>query len=170
MLKALQRKFYMAAGCLFTNGTHILAGLQTKEDREVLSGFGGKIEPTDLCIVDTAIRETLEELLGLSEIPYDVIHHIMVNYIPRNQFKTGDYSVFVYTFEDLEDFLRIAKGFGLQSPLYDSMPGDFSSLLFKRKALPESEVRQLAVLPLTANQALCPWLLSDLQNYLQKLS
>jgi hypothetical protein len=154
----------MAAGCLFTDGKTVLAGLQEKNEKLVLSGFGGKIEETDETIVDAGIREALEELLHIQP-PAELVRYLMVHYIPRNSFKNGDYTVFVYGFDDLIDFLHICLGFGVSSPLYDVFPKDLLSLLLNRKILLESEVRQLALLPVCEGVEFCEYFLSDLKMY-----
>ena len=151
----------MSAGCLFTNGTTVLAGLQAKNGKLVLSGFGGKKEPTDECIIDTAIRETLEELFHIQP-PVELVRYIMIHYIPRNQFQNGDYTFFVYTFEDLSDFLHICIGFGIASPFYTVFPKDILSLIIYRKKIEDAEVKELALLPTNTFDSICEYFKSDL--------
>jgi hypothetical protein len=158
----------MAAGCLFTDGKHVLAGLQQKNGNLVLSGFGGKIEPTDECTIDAAIRETLEELFHI-EVPPEIVRYIMVHNLPQNQFQNGDYRVHVYSFWDLVDFLHICQGFGVVSPLYDSIPTDILSLIQKRKILPEAEIKELSLLPMYAFDEICEFFKSDLRLLVSKL-
>ena len=153
----------MAAGCLFTNGSYVLAGFQTKNDKVILSGFGGKIEESDNCEIDAAIRETLEELFHLQTVSKELIHYLMIHYIPRNQFQNGDYHVYVYDFLDLADFLQICVGFGVSSPLYDVFPRCLEELILKRKILSEAEVTHLTLLPLTSDLEICPYFQSDLK-------
>lgn len=152
-----------AAGCIFTDKRFVLAGFQKKKEKMVLSGFGGMVEPTDENVVDAAIRETLEELFHLQEVPKDVIKYLMVNYIPRNQFKNGDYQVFVYDFLDLADWLHICKGFGLQSSLYDTMPSSLLNLIMNRKDVEGAEVGRLCLLPVNDTFEFCPHFQSDLR-------
>lgn len=153
----------MAAGCLFTDKKYILAGFQTKNEKTILSGFGGKIEESDDCEIDAAIRETLEELFHIQNVSKELIHYIMVHYIPRNQFKNGDYHVYVYDFLDLADFLQICVGFGIHSPLYEVFPKCLEDLILKRKILPEAEVQQLLLLPVSTEIEICPYFQSDLK-------
>lgn len=160
----------MSAGCLFTDGTYVLAGLQIKNEKPILSGFGGKQEEFDECSIDTAIRETLEELFGLDSVPQELVQYLMKNYIPRSQFTQTNYLVLVYTFEDLADFLQISKGFGIQSPLYPVLPTDLLSLLFTRKPQDSSEICSLALLPISADMNLCPHFLKDLKMLSQNSS
>ena len=50
---------FMGAGCIFTNGTHVLAGFQPNKKSPAISGFGGKRHGTET-FTQTALRETLE--------------------------------------------------------------------------------------------------------------
>lgn len=152
----------MSAGCLFTDGKYVLAGLQEKDGKLILSGFGGKIEPTDGCTIDTAIRETLEELFHI-EAPFDIVRYISIHNLPQNQFQNGDYRVHIYSFWDLVDFLHVCQGFGVQSPLYETIPTDILGLIQKRKILAEAEVKELALLPLKAFDQICDYFRSDLE-------
>jgi hypothetical protein len=159
----------MSAGCLFTDGKHVLAGLQKKNEKLVLSGFGGKVEPTDACVIDAAIRETIEELLGIEAVPPEVVRYIMTSYIPRNQFKNGDYHVFLYEFWDLLDFLHICQGFGLKSPLYEIFPTSLLELILNRKIIEEAEVKELCLLPFKAFDQIADEFLSDLRMLEERL-
>lgn len=158
----------MSAECLFTDKKYILAALQEKNGKLVLSGLGGKKEETDECIIDTAIRETLEELFHIHDIPSHIVKYLMIHYIPRNQFINGDYHVLVYDFYELSDFLHICQGFGLKSPLYESFPRTINDLILRRKILPEAEVKQLALLPFIQGLELCKHFASDI-DMLSKL-
>jgi hypothetical protein len=153
----------MAAGCLFTDRKYVLAGFQEKEGKNIISGFGGKIEDTDDCEIDAAIRETLEELFHLESVSKELVHYLMIHYIPRNQFQNGDYHVYIYNFLDLTDFLHICQGFGIQSPLYNVFPKTIEDLIFGRKILPESEVKHLLVLPVADDLQVCRYFQSDLK-------
>jgi len=158
-----------AAGCLFidTKTKKTITGLQEKNGKMILSGFGGMIEPTDECVIDAAIRETLEELFHIQPVPNEVVKYIMINYIPRNQFQNGDYHVLVYDFLDLADFCQICHGFQLTSPLYDTFPKNLSELILDRKILAEAEVKQLVVLPFVTDLELCKNFQSDLKLFSQ---
>lgn len=153
----------MAAGCLFTDKRYVLAGFQTKNEKVILSGFGGKIEDSDDCEIDGAIRETLEELFHIQNVSKELIHYLMVHYIPRNQFQNGEYRVHVYDFLDLADFLQICAGFGVKSPLYDVFPRCLEDLILKRKIVSEAEVQNLILLPLASDLEICPYFQSDLK-------
>lgn len=152
----------MAAGCLFTDGKHVLAGFQEKNGKLVISGFGGKIEETDECSIDAAIRETLEELFHIQNVSKDLIRHLMIHYIPRNYFKNGDYQVYVYDFMDLSDFIHISIGFRIESPLYDVSPKCLEDLILRRKIIEGAEIKQLVLLPVSSNLEICPYFQSDL--------
>ena len=153
----------VGAGCLFTDENYVLAGFQEKDGKTVISGFGGKLEETDECEIDAAIRETLEELFHLKDVPASVVRYLMVHYIPRRQFKNGDYQVFIYNFFDLADWLHIIRGFGIDSELYDVFPKTLEDLILRRKIVAEAEIRQLLLVPIVPGLDVCPHFQSDLE-------
>jgi hypothetical protein len=61
-----------AAGIVFTNGTHILAGYQPRKKNPHISGLGGS-KQKDESYMQTAWRETLEELFELKDILFLVL-------------------------------------------------------------------------------------------------
>lgn len=147
-------------GCLFTNGTHVLAGLQTKHGLQMISGFGGKaLENEDS--LHAAMRETIEELFEIFDAPM-AIDEILMNFIPRKFLHNGDYTILVYDFHDLHDFMLILAGHHLQSPLYQTFPMTFEELLLKRQPREQSEIQSLALLPFDATMQLDSLFLSDL--------
>jgi hypothetical protein len=147
------------SGCLFTNLSHVLAGLQ----KTGLSGFGGKMHFTEIAI-ETAWRETLEELFGFHS---NFIKDRMVEICsirPLRIMKSGNYVCFVYTFKDLEKALSILKKYHPISPYYRYFPMTVSDLILNRREFPggpEGEVGALALLPVSA-QSVAPEFLGDL--------
>ena len=117
---------------MFTDGTYVICGLQGTE-LETLSGFGGKALEGESAI-DTAIRETLEELYHLTSIPEEVLRTISVECMPRRYLQNNGYTILVYSFDDLYDWGLILSQYEIQSPLYDIIPLTVSDLLFKRKS------------------------------------
>ena len=153
----------MSAGCLFTDGKSVLCGLQKHGDRMVLSGFGGKIEEGESS-THCAIREMLEELFHFENVPETLINDIFVSYIPGQFIKNGDYSIMVYTFWELEDFLTMTKFSGCSSPLYDHMPTNITDLILKRKFCADAEIQALGLLPLSEDEyTISKAFLSDLK-------
>ena len=122
------------AGCLFTNGTHVLAGYQG-----TISGIGGKAEEGEEPQT-TALREMLEEIFGIT---FDIEK---VRLAPQKIIVKNAYTIFVYSFDDLEEMCSIIKETGVVSPFYTKIPTTVWELVLKR--LPnDSEVRALCLLP-----------------------
>jgi hypothetical protein len=144
----------MSAGCLFTDGEHVLAGLQ----RGQLNGFGGKGEEGEPVYV-TAWRETLEELFGFctDTLLYEVITFIRYSAVLEDP----SYTCYVYTFMDLEKVLSIIRKYHMPSPFYRRFPRNISELIFLRTAV-YSEVGALALLPLHSDLHVAPEFQSDI--------
>jgi ADP-ribose pyrophosphatase YjhB (NUDIX family) len=158
----------LTAGCLFTDGLYVLCGLQKEDDKMVLSGFGGKAEGGESS-VQCAIRETFEELFNITEIPKGLLNDIFTGYIPNRILQNGSYSVLVYSFWELEDFLTIARYHGIQSPVYSKLPRTIQDLLFSRKVCEDAEIKGLALLPLSEiSYSISGVFMSDLKVLLEK--
>jgi len=125
----------MNAGCLFTNGTHVLAGYQ----KSSINGIGGKAEEGEEPQT-TALREMLEEIFGIS---FDIEK---IRITPKKIIMKHDYSIFVYSFEDLEAMCGVLRLGGVESPMYSEIPSTIWDLIVKRRAV-ESEVKALCLLP-----------------------
>jgi 8-oxo-dGTP pyrophosphatase MutT (NUDIX family) len=149
-----------SGGCIFTDGTYVLAGLQIKDERKLVSGFGGKALEKEESI-HAALRETVEELLELFDIPH-IIDDIFVHYIPQRFFQNGTYLLLQYTFEDLEDILKTIQSYNMVSPVYEAFPLTIQELLFKRKRLDTAEIQALAFLPLADGMQFDDAFLSDI--------
>jgi len=125
----------MNAGCLFTNGTHVLAGYQGS-----ISGIGGKAEEGEEPQA-TALRETMEEIFGI--YGFDIEN---IRLTPQKIIVKKSYTIFVYSFDDLEAMCGVLRLCGIDSPLYTKIPSTVWELVLKR--LPnDSEVRALCILP-----------------------
>jgi hypothetical protein len=152
------------AGCLFTDNRHVLAGFQPHKKEKIISGFGGKGEEGETSI-QTAWRETLEELF---EFPSDVIGGLVEEIgLKIKYFKTftnGNYTVFVYTFQQLFEILCMIEEKELQSPLYDTFPTELFELILYRKPKLTSEVQQITLLP-AAMHILDPYFVRDISIY-----
>lgn len=153
----------MAAGCLFTDGNLVVAGLQKKNNELILSGLGGHQEKDEF-ILDCAIREVYEELFHAKDIPYDLIDETVRRYIPKHFLKNGDYMIYVYSLWDLEDFCKLAYHYGIQSELYEYMPSTISDLIFLRKQNKDAEVSRLCLLPVESFR-IAPEFLQDIQLF-----
>ena len=122
---------FLAAGTLFTNGTHVLAGYQKGYTSPSISGIGGKREGTET-YMETALRETVEELFGLSVVPLVLLSRMKGLLEPRRIHKTGSYVLVIYNFNDLEKILELVKRDVKVSPLYKTLPKSISELLLDR--------------------------------------
>jgi hypothetical protein len=160
-----QSKPSLNAGCFFTDFRHVLAGFQPNKQKKMISGFGGKANEGETTL-QTAWRETLEELF---EFPPATIQEL-VEEIPLkiSYFKTyqnGNYTVYVYTFQQLLQILKILEEKHLQSPLYSSFPTELFELILYRNPKQTSEVQQITLLPATMS-ILDPYFVKDIQLFL----
>lgn len=154
-----------AGGCFFTDGTYILAGYQKKKG--TISGIGGARLPGE-SFVQTALRETVEELFDISTIQRKVLEDLEIYVPPRKILQNRSYSLLLYSFEDLEMILRILSNHRVRSKLFDTVPQTVSDLLFKRKVNPNAEISHLALLPCIESLEVCPLLLTDVKIILNK--
>jgi len=159
----------MNAGCLFTNGIHVLAGYQPNKQFPSINGIGGKPEEGEEPLV-TALREFLEEVFGI----YDCVKGVseLRTVVPRRVFEQKRYVTYIYDFNDLVKMLEIVSGLGVCSPLYAEFPRSLVELLFTRLAV-KSEISHLCLLPLVdhgSHPFVEPYFLRDLSKVLQKLS
>ena len=146
------------SGCLFTNHSHVLAGMQ----KTGLSGLGGKMYFAEIAI-ETAWRETLEELFGFhSNFIKDRLVELC-SIRPLRIMNSGDYVCFVYTFKDLEKALSILKKYHPISPFYRYFPMTVSDLILNRREFPD-EVGALALLPAKPGLSVAPEFLGDLSR------
>ena len=133
---------YTSAGCIFTNGTHILGGYQPNKKTPCISGIGGKREGCEE-FVQTAMREMLEELFGIYS-RNDLVNSLMA--IPYDRLViSGDYVSLVYSFDSLEKILEVVR-LNATSPLYNEIPLTLFDLIFKRLGV-NSEISHLCLLP-----------------------
>jgi len=149
---------FKGAGSVFTNGTHVLGGYQPRKRKPFISGIGGKKEASET-YKDTAIRETLEEMFEFDSIPKELIRELGEKIIPNKVVQNGSYIMVVYTFENLEEMLKIIKQHKLMSPLYDIIPTTLLDLIFTRKLVYDSknvfykpEISHLAILPVVEHK------------------
>ena len=101
--KEYSLKEFDGAGCIFTDGTHILAGYQKGK----ISGIGGTRMEGETYI-QTALREFVEEKFEYKPTP-DLMFQLEHAIEPRRLFMNGSYVCVQYSFEDLEAFMLIIK-------------------------------------------------------------
>ena len=148
----------MNAGCLFTNGTHVLAGYQG-----TINGIGGKAKEGEEPQA-TALREMLEEIFG---VVFDIEK---VRLPPQKIIVKKSYTIFVYDFDDLESMCSTLKASSIVSPMYSEIPTTVWDLIVKRLPV-ESEVRSLCLLPVVDHPRhmpfVEPYFVSDIRALLK---
>ena len=156
---------FAAAGTLFTNGIHVLAGYQKDYTSPSISGIGGKREGTET-YMETALRETVEELFGLTSVPLVLLRRVLGLMEPRRVHKNGFYVLVIYNFDDLEEIIKLVKREIRVSPLYDTFPKSISDLLLDRKTDIDSgvkaEISHLCLIPVIKNATIDVEFLEDL--------
>jgi len=148
---------YKAAGCLFTDGVRVLAGYQPNKKSPFISGIGGSKKAGE-SYVETALRETMEELFGLTKYPSTMLDELkMIE--PKNICQNFDYVNLIYSFEDLGKFLLVLSKYKkeLKSTVYKSIPTTLSSLLLDRVFDKSSEISHIVLLPLVEHNPAMPF-------------
>ena len=159
---------YTSAGCIFTNGTHILGGYQPNKQAPCISGIGGKREECEE-FVQTAMREMLEEMFGIYARP-DFVTAVMT--IPYDRLLiSGDYVSLIYSFSSLEKILTELVRLEATSSMYNEMPLCLNDLILKR--LPtKSEISHLCLLPVVKHPRGTPFIencfMKDIIGLLQR--
>ena len=138
---------FQAAGILFTDGTHVIAGFQPSKG--AYSGFGGSREARET-IRATAIREALEELLEPEGQIQPFVNSLKERYKSYTVTRKGSYRFLVLSFNELLDILKEAKAVDLKSQIYKSIPTTIAALLTKRQPQTTTEVHDLILLPVSA--------------------
>lgn len=146
---------YNCAGAIFTNGTHILAGYQPNKKTPFISGIGGRMEESEK-FIETAIRESIEEILDIKIVPRKLIEDIIKNVEFKKTIENDSYSIVIYTFEDLFKILEIVSSHIKASPIYKKIPSDLEELIFQRFPSKESEISQLCILPIVNHSHTLP--------------
>ena len=153
---------YRGAGSVFTDGKIILAGYQPLKRKPFISGIGGKKEKGEM-YMDTALRETVEELFEFKDIPAKLMDELKTRLIPQKVLQNDTYIIVVYTFIDLDTMLHIIAKYKLQSVLYDKAPMNLMELIFNRKLefnkdiFYKPEISHLALLPLVEHSKTNPF-------------
>ena len=111
------------------------------------SGIGGKRQG-DETTIQTAIRETIEELFELEEIPNDLLELLHNNLTFNTVISRGGYSTFVMDFKyDLEVIFNTLKMFPVKSRVYYELPSTLLELILERKILKSSELSHILLVP-----------------------
>ncbi len=154
---------FRGAGCMFTNGNVVLAGYQTKKGDITISGLGGNREEGE-SYIETALRETVEELFDIKEVPSKLLEDLKGALKPlsikgKEVDGWGIYVTVVYTFEHLLTLLKYAKKARIKSSVYETFPTTVSDLLLQRRTSKGSsppEIEYLTIIPIESDYAGAP--------------
>lgn len=154
---------HMGAGCVFTDGKHVLAGYQPHKTKPGITGIGGHREGNETYF-ETAYRETIEEIFHVthSEIPKGLIETMTKTLKPKKIKMKHGYVILTFTFEDLHLFLKLCKKAGLKSPLYAKLPKTLIEVIQCRGCDLKAEISSFALLPVVKSH-------QKLRNYVHPL-
>ena len=171
MQKPYTLETYKAAGIVFTNGSHVLGGYQPFKKKPFVSGIGGMRREGETYL-DTAIRETLEELFEFEEIPDSLNKHLVSTLSSKKIILTQSYVSVICSFVDLQDLLNTLNWFDLHSNVYTDMPNNLTELLFNRKTSKEKphEISHLCLLPIVDHNLKNPYMDTYFLEDISKLS
>ncbi len=156
------------AGILFTNERIFLAGYKSFKGH--ITGIGGKAHEGET-LFQTAIRETIEELFGVTEISLFFINLFEKTLHPFRKIENAGYTHFLCDFDDLVTFVTIAKECCIYvSPYYDEFPTNLSELLTKRKNTDYAEITHLTLLPFVADLRIARHLIDDINLVVKTVS
>jgi hypothetical protein len=151
------------AGILFTDGKFVLAGYNPKKFH--ISGIGGKAEEGETPI-KTAIRETLEELFELEEIPEDLKTVLYENLTFDTVISSNGYINFIMDFNyDLEVILETVYKYDVKSRVYFTIPRTLDQLIMTRKVVKEAELSHLMLIPCVDNIGLDDNFINDIYTF-----
>ena len=147
---------YTCAGTIFTDGKLILAGYQPHKRVPFITGIGGSKYENETYL-ETAIRETLEELFEFETIPQALLYEIQFTVPPKRTLQNKNYSMVVYTFTDLETILGLFCKYELTSKVYDEIPKTLFDVLFRRNTCETAEISHVCILPFVAHRSNRPF-------------
>lgn len=161
---------HMGAGCVFTDGKHILCGYQPHKKKAGITGIGGHKEGEETYL-QTAYRETIEEIFHLTNttIPMGLIDRLILRMRPKKIKMKKGYVLVTFDFTDLELFLKICKKAGLRSPLYSRLPKTLIETIQMRGYDLKAEISALCLLPVVfhdgkAKDFVNPYFIQDLRD------
>ena len=139
---------HMGAGCVFTDGKHVLAGYQPHKKKPGITGIGGHKEGEETYL-QTAFRETIEEIYNVTNttIPVGLIDTLIRTLKPKKIKMKKGYVLVTFDFRDLDQFLALCKKTGLRSPLYVRLPKTLIEVIQMRGYDLHAEISSFALLP-----------------------
>jgi len=155
---------FTSAGTLFTNGTHVLAAYQKDIENPTVSGIGGKRENSE-SYIETALREMVEELFGIQQVPLVLLRRLVIMMEPRQIQQVGSYVLVVYSFNDLDKIIETVCSEIKVSPLYSVMPKTITDLVLGRKVRvePAPEIFYLSIIPMVKKAIVDVVFIEDIQ-------
>ncbi len=166
---------YEAAGILFIDDKHFLAGYQPKKRWPCITGIGGAKEEGDESYVATAFRELLEELFDWKSPSPLLLNRIAAEVEPAAVFQNDSYVSIALSFKDLEKILSVARRESAHTPFYEKFPTTTWELIRNRIVIADAEVQQLLLLPIVKggntgklNLSIHSELLDDVKMYLER--
>ena len=161
---------HMGAGCVFTDGKHILCGYQPHKKKPGITGIGGHKEGEETYL-QTAYRETIEELFHVTNttIPVGLIDTLIRTLRPKKIKMKKGYVLVTFDFTDLQLLLKLCKKAGLRSPLYRRLPKNLLETIQLRDSNPKAEISCLCLLPVVfhdgkAKDFVNPYFIQDLRD------
>jgi transcriptional regulator len=133
------------AGCMFTDGKIVLAGLQKKHKKMVISGISGKCNENELSHVN-AFRETTEELLDIENVSHELIESLIETLGEKQINRTDNFTIYVYDFNDLKILLDTTFLYH-KTDIYELFPSSLFDLILNRKSKSTSEIATLCLVP-----------------------
>jgi hypothetical protein len=150
------------AGIMFTDNNSVLGGYNSHT--LAITGIGGK-KKGDETSIQTAIRETVEELFEFEEIPNELLEFLFNNLTFNTVFSRGGYSTYVMDFQyDLEVMLDSIHRYSLKSRVYDPLPQTLADLLLKRKNDINAEFSHLVLLPFARTIDIAGCFINDIRH------
>jgi len=131
-----------AAGCLFIEGSLVLAGYNTKYN--MWSGIGGKIESGE-SVKQAALRETLEELFSITPTK-DIIDTCVKAFDNNPLVNRNNYGFILLSFDHFKELTNILRLHHCISPFYEIIPHSITDLIRFRKKAPNAEISDLMLI------------------------
>jgi hypothetical protein len=153
------------AGILFTDQRMVLAGSRSNG---VITGIGGK-KKGDETPYKTAIREMLEEIFELEEMPETLMTEVFERIIAYDVI-SGAYTIFMCSFDDLKEIIDIVRNHRVKSVVYDELPRNIEELIFNRFHCEKSEFTHLVLLPYVPSMRIENYFLKDIRTFLNSVS
>lgn len=147
------------AGILFTNERLFLSGYKAYKGH--ITGIGGKQNHGE-SLFQTAIRETIEELFGIKDIPPTIVRIFEKTLSYSKVLENGGFTHFLCSFDELSSFMRIVEAAFETSPFYDVFPKTLEDLLLNRKNSEKAEITHLCLLPFVSDSRIARHLINDI--------